>query len=265
MSVKATNGSGWFAVYKSEKIKYRHTIAGKLFFIAPVLTILLAYGLAMNYGLADGYNWWYMLLLNGTISLYACLAGQKDKKLKNRAVLSLGVEPGKVWDAKILTGISMIVRANMVLSVFSLTVGNVLLPAYWFPQEIQVSWAQGLAAMALMTLAAIWQVPFCLFLNQKIGFFPALLVNMALSVTGTIGAVESWWFICPYAIVSRLMCSVLGILPNGLIAKEGSMTFRPELLDKGSILPGVLISLLWLAVLWTAGRYWYRKKGVETV
>lgn len=253
------------SLYLAERMKYRHTLAGKMGLWMPLLTLALAYAVAGNYGLADGYNWWYVFLLPGSIILFTCLLGQKDKKLKNRAVLSLPEKPERIWDAKILTGMRMVVIANGMLSILSLLIGNQLLPVIGMEQAIEVSWKQGIAAMVLMSITMFWMIPATLWMEQKFGLFAALVVQLCLSMTGLFTSVGSWWFLNPYGILQRLMCSVLKILPNGLKAEPGSMTFTPELLETNVLLPGILLSLLWFVVLWGASRRWYGKKGVETV
>lgn len=259
------NGRSAGSLYRAEQIKYRHTLTGKLSVGMPVLTLILSYTVAGNYGLADGYNWWYTFLLPGSIMLFTCLVGQKDKKLKNRAVLSLPEQPERTWDAKILVGVRMLIIANLVLGILALIIGNLLLPAVWMEQVIAVSWKQGIAAMVLMSITMLWMIPLSLWMNQKFGLFVALILQMCLNMTSFFTSVSNWWLLNPYGILQRLMCSVLGILPNGLKAEPGSVTFTPELLDNGVILPGVLISLLWFVVLWVISRRWYGKRGVETV
>ena len=88
---------------------------------------------------------------------------------------------------------------------------------------------------------------------------------MALNLAGVVAAVESFWFLCPYSILPRMMCSVLGILPNGLPAREGSMTFSPELLEGSNVLYGLILTLLWCLLLWAVTRSWYSRKGAQTV
>ena len=47
------------------------------------------------------------------LTLVVCLIGEKDRKMKNRAVLSLPVRTGSIWDAKILVGIKSLLLANL--------------------------------------------------------------------------------------------------------------------------------------------------------
>ena len=65
-------------------------------------------------------------------------------------------------------------------------------------------------------LASIWNIPLCLWFTKKVGVFATLILNVGMSfMLGTLGANTSFWFICPYSWVTRLMVPTLGILPNG--------------------------------------------------
>lgn len=92
------------------------------------------------------------------------------------------------------------------------------------------------------------------------GIFPMLLLNMGTYfVIAATASLKSYFFLIPQAIASRLMCSVIGVLPNGLPARPGEMTFSPELLDTGALFPGIAASMLWLAIFWIAGRKLYER------
>ena len=121
---------------------------------------------------------------------------------------------------------------------------------------------QDLSASVILWVVFLWQVPLCLWLQEKFGFMAMLAVNLGLSFTaGIILSLTSCFWAVPYAIPARLMCSVMGILPNGLPARAGSMTFQPELLSAKVVLPGILISIIWFAVFWFATRKWYERQG----
>ncbi len=252
--------------YLAENIKYKHTITKHLFWIMPFVTMLTAFSLARHYVVINSYNWWYILMLPGMLALLCCLTGQKDKKLKNRAVLSIPVDVKRVWDAKVLLCAKGLILANILLVLTVNVVRFVLASGFGIQQVNEFAIVQGAAAAGILTAVFLWQIPFCLWLTQILGFFPAFCITVILNeVGGTIGALDGSWFFIPFAIPARLMCAVLKILPNGLTAQEGSMTFSPELIDKGSILPGILISMLWFFAVWMATRFWYEKKGARTV
>lgn len=64
----------------------------------------------------------------------------------------------------------------------------------------------------------------------------------------------------PGALAARMMCPVLGILPNGLPAQSGAMTFTQKLMDSSSIPIGMVASVLWFLLLWGVGRIYYERR-----
>ena len=204
-------------------------------------------------------------MLPGMVTLFTCLVGEKDRKMKNRAVLTLPVQMGRIWDSKILVSIKALFFANLFGAVANLVLALYLLPAVWIPQMLEISPLQIAAAAAVMTVTTLWQIPFCLWLNQCWGILPTLIVNLILNASGTLMAVTPYWLLNPWAILPRLIVPIIGILPNGLLAIPESMTYTPGITDTDSILPGILVTLVWLVLLWGVSRLWYDRKGAQTV
>ena len=250
---------------QAENLKYRHSMAGKLWFLMPALTLMLAYAVSQRNGTSSAYNWWYTTMLPGMTVLYACLCGEKDRRLSDRAILSLPSSPAKSWDAKVVSGIKTVLLANLLGAAAVFLLGNYVVPAIWMPQVLQLDPSRILLAAAVMTVTVLWQVPFCLFLYYKWGMLPALAVDMALNISGIIIAPQPLWIVHPWAAVSRLMTGVIGVLPNGLLAIPGSVTYTKEIAGRSSLLPGMLITAVWLIVWWGGTRLWYERKGAQAV
>ena len=257
--------STWMRLYRAERIKGRHTAANRLWLLMPALTLALAYGISQSNGTNSAYNWWYTLMMQGMITLFCCLSGGRDKKRKNRTVLSLPVKMEAVWDAKLLTGMGTVAVANLLFTAGILLGGCWLIPRIWIPQVMELTVGQAAGAAAVMIAASLWQVPFCFWMNQKWGLLPTLLINIVMTMAGVVLAVTKLWLVLPWAILPRLMVSVVGILPNGLPAMPESMTYSQALTDPANLLPGLLVSLLWFGLLWAASRRWYGRKGAQTV
>ncbi len=97
-------------------------------------------------------------------------------------------------------------------------------------------------------------------LSQRLGVFLTVLINLALYMaTAVFGALEATFYFWPGALAARVMVPVLGVLPNGLLAVPGSVTYDPALLDAGAVLSGSVAALVWLAVLWLLGRKYYER------
>lgn len=255
--------TGWISLFLSENIKHRHTLNGKAWFLAPMITVSLAYGISGRSGNVSAYNWWYTLLLPGMLTLCCCLACEKDRKMQNRAILALPESPGRIWDVKILTGIKSVLFANIMMVCLILLLGEYLMPEIGVQQSVSFRLGQSVEAMLIMTEGFLWQIPFCFWIDQKFGILPTMCLNMLLNVSGTIMAVTGWWILNPWAIVPRLMTVIIGILPNGLPAIPGSMTYSKGITDPSAVPSGVIAGAIWLVVMWWLTRKWYENKGAQ--
>lgn len=221
------------AYIRAETLKVKRTFAKKLIWVAPVLTLLLCTALmAGSYLQSATYNWWYSMLLPGALTLMCAGLVQKDgKKLKYRAILGLPIHLEKVWLGKIGAGSLMLLASTIVLFI------GVTLSGFVFPAVLTLP--ESAAASLLLFLTFLWQIPLCLFLVDRIGMFAALIINVLGNVACMIlFSTTSLWWVAPYAIPARLMCAVIGVLPNGLQVPDGDV-----LLDKGVIEPGLIITL----------------------
>lgn len=254
---------GWRSLVLSENMKHRHTLYGKIWILAPVVTVSFAYGISGGSGNVSAYNWWYTLMLPGMLTLFCCLACEKDRRMQNRAILALPESLKRIWDVKILTGIKAVWLANILMVLLILLLGELLLPEIGIPQSASFRLGQSVEAMLIMAEGFLWQIPFCLWMDQKLGILPAMCLNMLLNMSGTITAVTGWWILNPWAIVPRLMAVVIGILPNGLPAVPGSMTYSEGITDPASVPAGLIAGAVWFAVIWLLTRKWYERKGAR--
>lgn len=118
---KTSQKTGCLTVYlKAEKMKYRHTFLWPLTVLMPAVCTLLSAMLTYNYFAMDGYNWWYMSMLPGFLSIICGLIGGMDLKKKNRTIWALPADMGKIWDAEILLSAMAVGIATFVLMVFVL-------------------------------------------------------------------------------------------------------------------------------------------------
>ncbi|MCH3963384.1 MAG: lantibiotic immunity ABC transporter MutE/EpiE family permease subunit [Clostridium sp.] len=247
------------AYFKSESLKIKHGFSKKLVFLAPVFTIIVSLFLSAAYFHETVYNWWYVMILPGMMSILCTLVAKQDGRMKNMAVIPLSVDLKKVWMSKIFLCMIIMAEASAVVLAGAVVIGNLLgIGVFKLPLLNQF---EGISVLALTFL---WQIPLCLFLGSKIGMFPTIIINMAAyMVLGILCAVKGFLWMIPYAIPARLMCPILKILPNGLPTVPGNQTFRPELLSKGVILPGIAISLVLFLVLAFATSKWYERQEAK--
>jgi len=83
---------------------------------------------------------------------------------------------------------------------------------------------------------------------------------ISYSVLAGTMSLKPWFFLLPGAITSRLMCPVIGVLPNGLLFEPGQMTYSLELGERSSLGIGIFSALLWFCFFWFAGRKWFGKQ-----
>ena len=223
---------------------------------------MLAAWLTHHYFAVDSYNWWYISLFPAMTALVCGIVINKDRKLKERAVAVLPVDLRKVWDGKVLYGICGIGISLLVLFAVSIIGGTLMKSLMHITFIIEPTVKVQLGAVLVLFLSCLWQVPFCMILTDKIGMLPTMLVHAMLCTLQAISvALKPYFLLFPGALASRMMCAVLHVLPNGLPADPGMITFSTELLDMKSVWLGIPASVGWFLLFWFVGRVLYRRKG----
>ncbi len=249
------------AYIKAEELKSRHTVSAKLFWIVPGISVLLGLlfsGKDARYYQTNQFNWWYTTLFPMLLLLSTAFTEQRERKLKNRAMQVLPVDMKKLWAAKVFCSFKTLFLAAAVIFLAQEGISRIF--AGGAAREISTT-AAFTAAVLWLVLSA-WQIPLWLFVNQKFGFTFGLLVGLVCNAgVGILGATYVWWIVNPFSYICHLMCPVLKILPNGLPAEPGSMTFYPELLDTSAIPIGVGISVVLFIVCFAVTAFWYEKRG----
>lgn len=248
--------------FQAEALKYQHTAIAKLTVLMPMICVVLSATLTHTFFAVDGYNWWYVGLYPGFVALVCGIISEKDKKMGNRAVWSLPCDMGRIWDAKVLYGVLVSGVAMLLLTGVTMGVAFLLETQFHVTFIIRPSVPAQLTAGLLLWISFLWQIPWCLFLSQTLGRIPMLLIHLAgYEVMAVILSLSPIYMYFPGAIASRMMCVVLKVMPNGLPAQTGEMTFAPRLLDASSIPIGIVASILWFVLLWAVSRSWYKRKA----
>lgn len=248
--------------FLAERMKNRHTYTEKLLVLTPLITVLFAAWLTSDYFIIDSYNWWYMTLFPGMLALICSSVGNRDKKMENRTIWTLPVKIDAVWDGKILYGIRCMGISLLLFLGITIVISNVLLQTAGQVFHIQPTLGEQALAVAVLFVTSLWQIPFCLFLQQLIGTFPMILLHMGSYVVLSVEwSLHSFFMLLPGGITARLMCILVKILPNGLVAQPGSITFTPELLDWKGLPMGIAASVFWFLLLWLAGRRWFERQA----
>lgn len=239
-------------IVKAERLKMCHTFEKFLPVIFPVFTLILVLclmgGSYFSYG---AWNFWYTLLLPAMLAVLCYLGMKKDGKIHYYNMFTTPDAPDKCLAGKIIYYSMGLFMANFIIFAGTVTVN--------FLNGSTVSLAAGLCASILLSILYLWEIPLYMLLSYRFGMFTDIFVCFVLSIGGTaILANTKFWWLCPSSVPVRLMCPVLGILPNGLPVPDES-----SLSDTGVILPGILVSLIWLVFTTYLSVYFFKKKEVE--
>lgn len=243
-------------IVKAEHMKLQHTFGKKLTVIAPAIMFLLAMLLTTRVDMTWSFtvcvwNWWYTMLMPGAFTVFCYLVIKKDKKIKYYHTLSLPMPPKTSWLGKISYCSFALLFSN-----FLIFLGTMVVLAFF---GIGIPPFNGFLGALTLSISSLWMIPLFLFLSARFGMFSCMSIGVSSFLLGTavFANTELWW-VFPAAIPMRLMCPILGILPNGLLVPAGS-----ELFNGNVILPGILISLMWFIVLTFFTAMWFQRKGAE--
>ncbi|MGF0034640.1 lantibiotic immunity ABC transporter MutE/EpiE family permease subunit [Bariatricus sp. SGI.154] len=247
--------------YKAERLKNQRTAAGKIMIIMPLFSVLLSAWLTHGYFAIDSYNWWYITLFPGMMALVCGMTGNRDKKMGNRTIWALPVDMGRIWDAKILYCIQATATAVFLMLAATVLLGIGMEKGLHITFLVKPTLEQQVAAAILLFVTALWQIPFCMLLQQLIGIFPMVLLHIGSYILAACSiSLKPYFMLFSGAITARLMCAVIRVLPNGLPAVPGNMTYSPELVSMKSLPAGVAVSLVWFLVLWMVSRRWFERQ-----
>lgn len=238
---------------KAENLKCSRTFAKKLVIIAPVCMLLLAL-ISGKYFIENGYNWWYTLILPGFVTLLTALVNQNEEnKLHYRAVFVLPISLKNTWIAKVLL-IGIYVSAAIIIHLAGILLGKAT-----YNTASTIASYQVIAASVILIVTFLWQIPLCLFLSKKFGLLTTILLNLGGgTVLQIFAASKSYWWACPYSWATRLMCPVLGVLPQGVIAEVGD-----PMLNSGVVPLGIILSIALFALLLIVTAHWFPKQEVK--
>lgn len=238
------------AYMRAAWLKEKRSFHKVLIWMMPLITILLA-GLLMGnmYLQAGAYNWWYTLLLPGCFTMICAFIVTKEKRKNRHGWFGIVICKKKLWLAELTVCTGYLWAACLYFFLF------VTLCGVFCGQTISVT--ESLSATILLGLTFAWQIPLWMWLAEKVGAMPVILVSIFCNfVVAILCATERFWWI-PFAIPARLMSACVHILPNGLPTETGSI-----LADKGVILPGIMITVLLYILLSVMTSFWFEKSEV---
>ncbi|MFA9463073.1 MAG: lantibiotic immunity ABC transporter MutE/EpiE family permease subunit [Velocimicrobium sp.] len=246
------------AYLKAEHLKFKRSLFRKLILFIPVALILISMvfifiGIGLGGFSSSIVCNWCMPIASLSIMFLCHLVNNKDQKHKYRTLYSLPIDLKKTFIAKtILIALNLLI-ISLLLSLITV-ISECILSG--------VSAAIGhsgyyILGYCLLWLSLLWQIPFCLFLDQKVGFVGSVIINLFASAFGGLffSLTPLFWFF-PYSWPARFMVTLFGVLPNGLLVEADARWILN--LGESSLL--ALISLLAMLVLSALFSRWYRRQ-----
>lgn len=243
---------------KAENLKFKHSLFRKLIILIPVVLIvtsmvLMYVGMGFNGFSSVMVCNWCMPLASLSVVFLCHLVNRKDQKHQYRTLYSLPINLQKTFVSKTILIAFNLVFITILLSlvtVISECVSSGVLVAIRLTGYYMLGYC-------LLWVSLLWQIPFCLFLDQKIGFVGSVMINLIASALGGlfIYLTPLFWFF-PHSWPARFMVTIFGVLTNGLVAEADSRL----ILSFGKSLLLVLLSLLTVFFLSVLFSRWYRKQ-----
>ena len=207
--------------------------------------ILLAYLLMMGTYLKSGsFNEWYIIILPFTFAMISSSIVVNDKRKNYHGMFSIINSKKELWYAKIITGSLYLFVTCMIFAFILSFFGD-------FSSALN-----NFTASFVLFITFAWQVPLFMFISDKVGIFFSVLISVVCNLgIAVVCAVEKVWWI-PFAIPSRLMCPIIGVMPNGLPVESNSIFSNSNV-----IIPGLIITIaLYFIVSYVTGVIFEKKE-----
>ena len=243
---------------KAENLKFKSSLFRKLILYIPLCLILISMiFLFIGIGLG-GFSSsivcnWCMPIATLSVVILCHLVNQKEQKHKYRTLYSLPINLKKIFISKaILIALHLFIISLLLsfITVISESISSGASAAISHTGYYVLSYC-------LLWLSLLWQIPFCFFLDQKVGFIGSVIMNLLASAFGGLffSLTPLFWFF-PYSWPARFMVTLFGVLPNGLLVEADSR----YLLNFGEGLLLVLVSILSMLVHIFLLSHWYRRQ-----
>lgn len=244
--------------FKAESLKFKHSLFRKLIVLIPaaliaISMVFLFMGIGFGGFLSSMVCNWCMPVASLSIVLLCHLVNHKDQKHKYQTLYSLPIDLKQTFIAK-----TVLIMLNLLL--LSLLLSFITIISECISSGISIALVYAgyyLLGYCLLWISFLWQIPSCLFLDQKVGFGGSLMINLFASALGGLffSLTPLFWFF-PYSWPAKFMITLFGVLPNGLLVEADSRW----ILSLGESLFLTFISLLTTVVLLLLFSHWFRKQ-----
>ena len=146
-------------ILQSEHLKQKHTFQKKLIYLAPLVSIAIAFVLMGGYYIQkSAYNWWYTLILPGSFTMICSFFISNDRKRKFNGLFSVIVDKQKILYSKIIISTMYLGLSCLVFFVVITIMGFI------FETAIQVQ--NSLLASTILFITFSWQIPVLMYLTM---------------------------------------------------------------------------------------------------
>ncbi|MGM1049266.1 MAG: lantibiotic immunity ABC transporter MutE/EpiE family permease subunit [Bacillota bacterium] len=243
---------------EAENLKFKRSLFRKLIIFIPVALILISMififiGIGLGGFSSSIVSNWCMPIAALSIVILCHLVNNKDQKHKYRTLYSLPIDLKKTFISK-----TILIAINLLIISLLLSFITVISEGILSGSSVAIGHTgYYISGYCLLWLSLLWQIPFCLFLAQKVGFVGSVIINLFASAFGGLffSLTPLFWFF-PYSWPARFMVTFFGVLPNGLLVEADSRYILS--LGESSLL--VLISLFAMFVLLVLFSRWYRRQ-----
>jgi ABC-2 type transport system permease protein len=236
---------------KSDFLKQKKRFTFKLLWLSPLIPIALSLILmGGNYFMEGAFNWWYTLILPGSLSMIVSFTVSGEMKHNRHGLLSVCINKKMLWLSQIIMNTILLLCVNLIYLFFMIVMG-----AFF---GLNVPFTESLTASFVLFLTFAWQIPVFMLISEKLSSFFSIIINLVCNMGfGIFFAATKLWFI-PFAIPARLMCPIIKVLPNGLPLPAGH-----HLSDNRVILTGLVITIGLYFIFSLITTLWFNKREVK--
>ncbi|WKY44114.1 lantibiotic immunity ABC transporter MutE/EpiE family permease subunit [Eubacteriaceae bacterium ES2] len=236
---------------KSELLKQKHRFTLKLLWLGPLVPLAVAFILmGGRYFFAATFNWWYTLILPGTLSMMVAFTVTAEKRHNRHGLFAVLISKKDLWLAQLFLNTGQLLLINLLLCIYLIVFSGLL--------GISISFYEALVGSLVLFVTFAWQIPLFLLISEKTGSFFTIMFSLICNMAFGIFLSPTKLWMVPFAIPARLMCPIIKVLPNGLPLEVGN-----PLADGQVVLPGIIITVSLYFIFSFMTTIWFNKGEVK--
>lgn len=236
---------------KSEFLKQKHHFSLKLLWLGPLVAIALVIILMGGQFFVEGaFNWWYTMILPGALSMIVSFTVSAEKKHNHHGLFSVSIDKKKLWISQLVMNTILLLFTNIIFFIVLSAVGTGI--------GVSIPFLNSFIASLVLFLTFAWQIPFFMFISEKIGSFFSIMLSLLCNMGfGIFFAATRLWYV-PFAIPARLMAPIIKVQPNGLPLEAGN-----HLGDTSVVFTGIVITVALYLLFSAITTLWFHHREVK--